>query len=182
MSANDEGRRTNDGRLIELHHVSRSFGPHVALHDITLSLPPGRVGLLGPNGAGKSTLLKILMGLIPPTSGRGRVLDQELGGDRDSAGNWRLRRLIGFMPEADALVPGLTGVEYVTLAGEWSGMPRRGPRGGAQEVLSFGELKGARYRRGEEYWAGIKRGARRAGAIVHAPPVLLLDEPTSGLD
>ena len=75
---------TNDGRLIELHHVSRSFGPHIALHDVTLSLPPGRVGLLGPNGAGKSTLLKLLMGLIPPSSGTGRVLDEELGGDPDA--------------------------------------------------------------------------------------------------
>src|SRR4051794_41484447 len=111
--------------LIELHELSRTFGAFTALDRVTLTLPPGRVGLLGPNGAGKSTLLKILMGLIPPSSGRGRVLDQDLGGDRDSAGNWRLRRLIGFMPEADSLVPGLTGIEYVGLAGELYGMPRR---------------------------------------------------------
>src|SRR5437588_2416141 len=108
------GRRLNTMQhLIELAGVSRTFGAFIALHDITLSLPPGRIGLLGPNGAGKSTLLKILMGLLEPTSGTGRVLDQELGGDTDATGNWRLRRLIGFMPEADALVNGLTGVEYV---------------------------------------------------------------------
>src|SRR5439155_6136146 len=121
----DYGPMTKDDRLIELHEIARTFGAHTALEDVTLSLPRGRVGLLGPNGAGKSTLLKILMGLIPPTAGTGRVLDQELGGDRDSQGNWRLRRLIGFMPEADALVPGLTGIEYVSLAGELYGMPRR---------------------------------------------------------
>src|SRR3954453_23392357 len=116
--------------LIQLDSVTRTFGAFTALHDITLSLPPGRIGLLGPNGAGKSTLLKILMGLIPPSSGTGRVLDQELGGDRDSQGNWRLRRLIGFMPEADALIPGLTGIEYVSLAGELYGMPApRAPPG-----------------------------------------------------
>src|SRR5262245_24159794 len=107
--------------LISLTAITRTFGPFTALHDITLSLPAGRIGLLGPNGAGKSTLLKILMGLIPPSSGTGRVLEEELGGDGDSEGNWRLRRLIGFMPEADALVPGLTGVEYVALAGELYG-------------------------------------------------------------
>src|SRR5919106_4274698 len=107
--------------LIELTGVSRNFGSFTALSDITLSLPPGRIGLLGPNGAGKSTLLKILMGLIPPTSGTGRVLDQPLGGDRDAANNWQLRRRIGFMPEADSLVPGLTGIEYVGLAGELCG-------------------------------------------------------------
>src|SRR5215211_7658366 len=72
--------------LIHLESVTRVFGAFTALHDVTLSLPPGRIGLLGPNGAGKSTLLKILMGLIPPTSGRGRVLNEALGGDRDAEG------------------------------------------------------------------------------------------------
>jgi ABC-2 type transport system ATP-binding protein len=168
--------------LIDLRHVSRTFGAFTALDDITLSLPQGRIGLLGPNGAGKSTLLKILMGLIPPSSGTGRVLNEELGGDRDTEGNWRLRRLIGFMPEADALVPGLTGVEYVSLAGELYGMPRREATRRAHEVLSYLELEEARYRRVEEYSAGMKQRAKLAQALVHDPPVLLLDEPTSGLD
>jgi ABC-2 type transport system ATP-binding protein len=168
--------------LIELTGITRVFGTFTALNDITLALPPGRIGLLGPNGAGKSTLLKILMGLIPPSSGRGRVLEEELGGDRDSAGNWRLRRLIGFMPEADALVPGLSGVEYVALAGELYGMPRREAKRRAHEVLSYLELEEARYRRVEEYSTGMKQRAKLAQALVHDPPVLLLDEPTSGLD
>jgi ABC-2 type transport system ATP-binding protein len=169
-------------QLIELTGVTRTFGAFTALSDITLSLPPGRIGLLGPNGAGKSTLLKILMGLIPPSSGTGRVLNEELGGDRDSEGNWRLRRLIGFMPEADALVPGLSGVEYVALAGELYGMPRREAKRRAHEVLSYLELEEARYRRVEEYSTGMKQRAKLAQALVHDPPVLLLDEPTSGLD
>jgi ABC-2 type transport system ATP-binding protein len=168
--------------LVELNQLTRVFGTFTALAEVTLDLPPGRVGLLGPNGAGKSTLLKILMGLIPPTSGTGRVLDQELGGDRDSENNWRLRRLIGFMPEADALVPGLTGVEYVSLAGELYGMPRREAQRRAHEVLSYLELEEARYRRVEEYSTGMKQRAKLAQALVHDPPILLLDEPTSGLD
>jgi len=168
--------------LIELTGLTRTFGAFTALSGITLSLPPGRIGLLGPNGAGKSTLLKILMGLIPPSSGTGRVLNETLGGDRDTEGNWRLRRLIGFMPEADALVPGLTGVEYVSLAGEMYGMPRRDATRRAHEVLSYLELEEARYRRVEEYSAGMKQRAKLAQALVHDPPVLLLDEPTSGLD
>jgi ABC-2 type transport system ATP-binding protein len=168
--------------LIELSAITRTFGAFTALSDVTLSLPSGRIGLLGPNGAGKSTLLKILMGLIPPTSGSGRVLNEELGGDRDTEGNWHLRRLIGFMPEADALVPGLTGVEYVALAGQLYGMPGRDAKRRAHEVLSYLELEEARYRRVEEYSAGMKQRAKLAQAIVHDPPVLLLDEPTSGLD
>lgn len=168
--------------LIQLDAVSRTFGAFTALRDVTLSLPQGRIGLLGPNGAGKSTLLKVLMGLIPPSSGTGRVLNEPLGGDRDSEGNWRLRRLIGFMPEADALVPGLTGVEFVALAGELYGMPRREATRRAHEVLSYLELEEARYRCVEEYSLGMKQRVKLAQALVHDPPVLLLDEPTSGLD
>ena len=110
--------------LLDLRDITRTFGSFTALHGVTLQLPPGRVGLLGPNGAGKSTLLKILMGLISPSAGTGQVFGEPLGGDRDATANWRLRRLIGFMPEADALVPGLTGIEYVGLAGELYWMPR----------------------------------------------------------
>jgi ABC-2 type transport system ATP-binding protein len=167
--------------LIELQNVSRQFGAVEALRNVTLRLPPGRIGLLGPNGAGKSTLLKILMGLLPPTSGTGRILNHELTFGSGAA-NWQLRRDIGFMPEADALVPGLKGVEYVALAGELFGMPRQQAQRRAHEVLTYLELEDARYRRLEEYSTGMKQRLKLAQALVHDPPVLLLDEPTSGLD
>jgi ABC-2 type transport system ATP-binding protein len=162
--------------LIELESLSRSYGGLVALRDITCRVLPGRIGLLGPNGAGKSTLLKILMGLLPPSSGTGRVLGRDLGGGAE------LRRLIGYMPEADGLVPGLLGVEYVSLAGELCGMPRRDAARRAHELLTYLELEDARYRRLEEYSLGMKQRLKLAQALVHDPPLLLLDEPTSGLD
>ena len=167
--------------LIDIHNVSRQFGSLNALRDVTLRLPPGRIGLLGPNGAGKSTLLKILMGLLPPSAGGGRILDHELTSGRGT-GNWRLRQQIGFMPEADALIPVLRGVEYVALAGELYGMPRKQAQRRAHEVLTYLELEDARYRKLEEYSTGMKQRLKLAQAIVHDPPVLLLDEPTSGLD
>jgi ABC-2 type transport system ATP-binding protein len=168
--------------FLELDGLCCAFGDFVALHDLTFELPPGRIGLLGPNGAGKSTLLKILLGLIAPTAGNGTVLDQTLGGDRDSANNWRLRQLIGFMPEAESLVPGLTGIEYVALAGELCGLSRRQAQRRAHEVLGYLQLEEARYRRVEEYSAGMKQRVKLAQALIHDPPLLLLDEPTSGLD
>ncbi len=163
--------------FIELKQVSRSYGEVRALQDVTLELEPGRIGLLGPNGAGKSTLLKILMGLLPPSSGQGRMFDQDL-----ATGGVTLRRLVGYMPEAEALVPGLRGAEYVTLAGELCGMPRRQASRRAHEILSYLDLEDARYRRLEEYSAGMKQRLKLAQALVHDPPLLLLDEPTSGLD
>jgi ABC-2 type transport system ATP-binding protein len=168
--------------IIELHGITRTFGSFTALKDVTLSIPPGQTGLLGPNGAGKSTLLKILMGLISPSSGTGRVLDQPIGANRDANQDWQLRRQIGFMPEADALVPGLSGLEYVTLAAELCGLPRRQAQRRSHEVLGYLGLDEARYRKVEEYSLGMRQRVKLAQAVVHDPPVLLLDEPTSGLD
>src|SRR3954453_4193155 len=163
--------------FIDLQHVTRWYGSYQALRDVSLHLEPGRVGLLGPNGAGKSSLLKILLGLLPPSSGTGHVL----GHDLRRAG-YELRRAIGYMTEADALVPGLRGAEYVALAGELYGMPRREASRRAHEVLTYLGLEDARYRKVEEYSTGMKQRAKLAQALVHDPPVLFLDEPTSGLD
>src|SRR5207253_4139025 len=187
--APDFGRRGKVGQLdrlcyngvvmsfIDLQDVSRSYGSQQALRDVTLRLEPGRIGLLGPNGAGKSTLLKILLGLLPPSSGSGRVLGLDL-----AEGGPELRRAIGYMPEADALVPGLRGADYVALAGELYGMPRREASRRAHELLTSLGLEDARYRRLEEYSTGMKQRLKLAQAMVHDPPLLLLDEPTSGLD
>lgn len=176
MSTSEESTATEpQPQLLDLQSVARSFGPIVALRDVSLRLMPGRIGLLGPNGAGKSTLLKLLMGLLPPTGGSGTVLGMPLG-------SWQLRQRVGFMPEADALVPGLKGVEYVGLAGELYGMPRAQAHRRAHEVLTYLELEDARYRKLEEYSTGMKQRIKLAQALVHDPPVLLLDEPTSGLD
>jgi ABC-2 type transport system ATP-binding protein len=163
--------------LLDLQGLSRRYGSFVALHELTLALPTGRIGLLGPNGAGKSTLLKILLGLLEPSGGSGKVLGLDV-----ASGGKALRRVVGWMPEADGLVPGLSGVDYVTLAGELCGMPRREAKRRAHEMLTYLELEDARYRALEEYSTGMKQRIKLAQALVHDPPLLLLDEPTSGLD
>jgi len=163
--------------LLVLDNVTRWYGNHQALRGISVHLQPGRIGLLGPNGAGKSSLLKILLGLLPPSSGTGEVLGQNL-----ATAGLDLRRAIGYMPEANALVPGLRGADYVALAGELYGMPRREAQRRAHEVLTYLGLEDARYRQLEEYSTGMKQRLKLAQALVHDPPLLLLDEPTSGLD
>jgi ABC-2 type transport system ATP-binding protein len=163
--------------FIELHNVSRWYGSRRVLDDVSLHIESGRIGLLGPNGAGKSTLLKILLGILPPSKGGGRVM----GKDLVRAGT-ALPRLIGYMSEADSLVPGLNGAEYVALAGELCGMPRLQARRRAHEVLTYLDLEDARYRRLEEYSTGMKQRIKLPQALVHDPPILLLDEPTSGMD
>lgn len=163
--------------LLELKNITHRYGPHVALKEVSLSLPTGAIGLLGPNGAGKSTLLKIIMGLIQPSQGSGVVLGLPLAGN-----HLTLRQKMGYMSEADALIQGLEGVEYVTLAGELIGMSRRDAQRRAHELLTFLGMEDARYRKLEEYSTGMKQRIKLAQALVHDPPLLLLDEPTSGLD
>lgn len=168
--------------MISLNQITRTFGSYQALRGITLKLTAKRIGLLGPNGAGKSTLLKILIGLLSPTSGTGEVMGQPILPDGSTENNFELRRLVGFMPEADALVPGLRGVDYVALAGELCGLSRKQAIRRAHEVLTYLQLEDARYRQLQEYSTGMKQRLKLAQAIAHDPPILLLDEPTSGLD
>ena len=163
--------------LLDLQKLSRQFGSVQALREVTLQLDTGTIGLVGNNGAGKSTLLKILLGLLPPSSGSGTIL----GCDIRQTGV-QLRGRIGYMPEAAATVPLLKGVEYVALSGDLYGMPFRDARRRAHEVLNYVGLGELRYRRLDEYSAGNLQRLKLAAALVHDPELLLLDEPTNGLD
>src|SRR5260370_29852886 len=87
-----------------------------------------------------------------------------------------------YVPQTDSLIPGARGAEYVALAGELYGMPRRQALRRAHEVLSYLDLEDARYRRLEEYSTGMKQRLKLGQALVHDPQVLLLDEPTTRLD
>jgi len=163
--------------LVDIQHVSRSFGSVKALRDVNLSLLPGTIGLVGNNGAGKSTLLKVLLGLLTPDSGGGTILGCDI-----RHGSPQLRGRVGYMPEAAAIVPMLKGVEFVTFAGDLYGMPHRDARRRAHEVLNYVGLGELRYRRLEEYSTGNLQRLKLAAALVHDPQLLLLDEPTNGLD
>jgi ABC-2 type transport system ATP-binding protein len=165
------------GPLFQLLGLTHYYGSVCALRDITLSVPTGAIGLIGENGAGKSTLLQVLLGLIRPTSGTVHVLGSPL---HVSACN--LRGRMGFMPERDAFLPGLKGVEYVALAGELCGMSRRQALRRAHETLSYLGLEEARYRLLEQYSVGMKQRLKLAATLIHDPDLLLLDEPTAGLD
>jgi len=163
--------------LFELIGVTHYYGHVCALGDVSLDVAPGAIGIIGQNGAGKSTLLQILLGLTRPSAGSVRVL----GHDVRTFGV-RLRGRLGFMPERDAFVPGLKGIEYVALAGELCGMSRRQALRRAHETLSYLGLEEARYRYLEQYSVGMKQRLKLAATLVHDPDVLLLDEPTAGLD
>ena len=157
--------------------TKRYPGNVTALAGLTIDIQPGITGLVGANGAGKSTLIKILLGLLPPTSGRAIVLGHDV-----AASGERIRTLTGYMPEHDCLPPDVTGTEFVTHLGRMSGLPATAAKERAAESLRHVGMYEERYRQVGTYSTGMKQRIKLAQALVGDPRLLLLDEPTIGLD
>lgn len=163
--------------LIEISHLDAGYGQRTVLSDINLKFDSGVAGLLGPNGAGKSTLLKTLMGFLHPLAGEIKVFDLPL-----PAQAMEVRSRIGYMPETESFIPGISTVQFVAYMARLSGLPEEAAMERAHEVLQYVGLGEARYRNLETYSLGMKQRAKLAQAIVHDPALLLLDEPTNGMD
>jgi ABC-2 type transport system ATP-binding protein len=164
--------------LIDATHVTKRYGPHVALDDVSFSIPRGEiVALLGPNGAGKTTTLRILSCFMPPTSGRVLVAGADTVRESD-----RARRSLGYLPERVPLYDDIRVEVYLRFRARLKGL--RGPevRAAVDASLSRTGLVARRMS-----WIGaLSKGLRQrvgiADAIIHRPAVIILDEPTSGLD
>jgi ABC-2 type transport system ATP-binding protein len=163
--------------LVEIRDLAVSYGLVQALAGVSGAFQPGPTGLLGPNGAGKTTLLKTLLGFLEPD--RGGMTAFGLDPARQPL---EVRRRLGYMPEQDCHLPGMTASAFVAFAGELSGLPRDEAISRAHEVLYYVGLGEARYRNVETYSTGMKQRVKLAQALVHDPDLLLLDEPTNGLD
>ena len=106
--------------IISLRSITKRYNTgHLALNDVSLEIPKGLTGMLGPNGAGKSTMIKILLGLLEPTSGSGSVLGTALDDDQV-----KIRSMVGYMPEDDCYIEGISGVEMVQFAAQLNGYTR----------------------------------------------------------
>jgi ABC-2 type transport system ATP-binding protein len=163
--------------LISLNNIVKNYRSMCALDDVSLEIRPGITGLLGPNGAGKSTLIKVILGLVRISSGTGTILGHRLGRD-----GRQIRNKVGFMPEDDCYIPGMSGVEVVQFSACLSGLPTVEALRRSHEILDFCGMKQERYRTIETYSTGMRQKIKFAAAIVHDPEFLIFDEPTAGLD
>lgn len=162
--------------LLELTGLTKRYGAITALAGVDAVVEGKVIGLLGPNGAGKSTLLKCLLGLIP-FEGNARVLGlsaKTQGGE--------IRDRVGYMPEQESFISGMTAVEQCTYAGELSGLPRNEAMQRAHAALYYAGIDDKRYQPIDGYSTGQKQRVKLAQALVHDPELLFLDEPTNGLD
>jgi len=162
---------------IAIKGLTRTFGPVTALSQLSVEMPTGVVGLVGANGAGKSTLIKILLGLLPPTSGTATVLGLDCQTD-----GLTIREIVGYMPESECLPPDVSATEFLVHMGRMSGLPTDVARERAADTLRHVGLYEERYRSIGGYSTGMKQRVKLAQALVHDPKLVLLDEPTNGLD
>ena len=163
--------------VIELQDLQVPLGGRPILQGLSATLTGRCIGLLGPNGAGKTTLLHTLLGFHPPSSGTALVFGRDIRTEMRE-----IRALLGYMPENDAFISGMSGVHFVRLMAELSGIPKSQALERAHEVLFYVGLGEARYRDVSTYSLGMKQLAKLAQALVHGPKLLFLDEPTNGLD
>ncbi len=152
-------------RLAECVAATKTFGTFTAVDRVDLRVDPGEVvGLLGANGAGKTTLIKMLLGLLPTSSGSVRLFGQ--------APSRATRRRIGYLPQSLGLYDDLTVADNLTFSAAVFGAPRDVP---ASLMPYAGTLV-------RDLPLGVARRVAFAQALAHAPDLLLLDEPTSGVD
>jgi ABC-type multidrug transport system ATPase subunit len=164
---------------IEIKGLNKVYlnGKH-ALKDVNLDIPAGMFGLLGPNGAGKSTLMRILVALLPPSSGEISVFGYNLLKRRRE-----VRRILGYLPQDFRFFARYKTYEFLDYAARLSGITNTGRRKQAVDaMLENVGLFDVRERYANKLSGGMKRRLGIAQALIHNPKVIVVDEPTSGLD
>jgi Cu-processing system ATP-binding protein len=161
--------------LISVRQGRKYFGDIQAVDGVDLDIQAGEIfGLIGHNGAGKSTLFKMLLGLLPVTSGEIHIHGQAVTG----AGFREVRRQIGYLPENVVLYDNLSGLETLHFFADLKGVDRAQ----AASLLEKVGLTHAAGRRVRGYSKGMRQRLGFAQALLGQPKLLFLDEPTNGLD
>lgn len=164
--------------MIEVEHLSKFYGSHPALSDLSFAVETGEIlGLLGPNGAGKTTTMRILSGYLPASTGKARVAGYDV-----HAQSMAVRQRIGYLPETPPLYTEMTVEAYLHFVAQLKGI-RAGDRPRqVDETLARCGLGERRSTIIGKLSKGYRQRVGIAQAIVHDPPVIILDEPTVGLD
>jgi ABC-2 type transport system ATP-binding protein len=162
---------------IETNSLTKTYSGTPAVDGLDLTVERGAVyGFLGPNGAGKTTTMRMLTGILPPTSGAGRVAGTSIA-DRES-----LITHIGYLPESPPIHEEFTAREQLEYHGGLRNMSPAAIDDRIETLLARFELTAAADERITTYSTGMRQKTGLIQAIMHGPDVVFLDEPTSGLD
>jgi ABC-2 type transport system ATP-binding protein len=158
---------------VRLDHVTKRYGPTVAVDDLSFEIRPGAVtGFLGPNGAGKTTTLRMLLGLVEPSAGTATIFGRPYAQLDDPL------RTVGAVLETATFHPWRSARQHLRIVAAAAGID--GKR--VAEVLRLVDLTGAADRRVGGFSLGMRQRLGLAGALLGRPRLLVLDEPANGLD
>lgn len=164
--------------MIEVSHLSKSYGSRPAVQDLSFTVPDGQIyGLLGPNGAGKSTIMNILTGYLSATSGQVTVAGHPLPEEADAA-----KACVGYLPEQPPLYPEMTVQEYLAFAAELKGVKKAERKEQVCRAARRTGLEAVLPRLIRSLSKGYKQRVGIAQALLGSPRLIILDEPTVGLD
>lgn len=164
--------------MIEVSHLSKSYGDYSAVTDVSFSAAKGEiVGFLGPNGAGKTTTIRMLATYLPPSAGSASIAGFDIIMQPDE-----VRRRIGYLPENPPLYPEMTVREYLSFIADIKGVPRNAKSERIDSVMERCFITDVRNKLCQHLSRGYRQRVGLAQAIIHDPEVIILDEPTSGLD
>jgi ABC-2 type transport system ATP-binding protein len=164
--------------VIEVQHLSKRYGPVVAVDDVSFRVERGEIlGFLGPNGAGKTTTMRILTGYMPATTGKAIVAGFDVFDQPIEA-----KRRTGYLPETPPLYPDMTIVEYLNFVAKIKGVPAADRRHRVKTIMDRTRVAEMANRLCARLSKGYKQRVGLAQALIHNPDVLILDEPTAGLD
>jgi ABC-2 type transport system ATP-binding protein len=164
--------------ILQTERLTRRFNSLTAVNELSVAVAEGEVfGLLGPNGAGKTTTIKMLITLLPPSSGRARVAGLDVVSQAPA-----VRRVIGYVPQMLSADGTLTGFENLNIFAKLYELPRRQRRQRVETALAFMGLEDSAHKLVRQYSGGMIRRLEIAQSLLHRPRVLFLDEPTIGLD
>jgi ABC-2 type transport system ATP-binding protein len=171
-------RAHNGAPAVDVRSIVKRFGDFTAVDGISFSVAPGEIfGLLGPNGAGKSTLIRMMVTLLPPTSGTAIINGFDVRQHAD-----QVRRSIGVIPQAMTTDLELSVEENLLIFAKLYGVPRSRRARLIPELLAAVELTQWADKQVKNLSGGMRRRVEIARGLVHEPRVFFLDEPTTGLD
>ena len=163
---------------IEVTDLTKRFGEFTAVDSVSFSVKRGEIfGFLGANGAGKSTTIRMLIGLLPPTSGTAKV-----GGFDVITQTEQLKLNIGYMSQRFSLYDDLTVEQNIRFYGGVYGLKNSRLEERMQWVLKMADLKGRESSLTKTLSGGWKQRLALGCAILHQPSIVFLDEPTGGVD